>query len=127
VSLYVYRCPECPTWAPRVSLCEGAHHTHHQPMRCMAHPSPVAMVLVEDSASVLLPMDPRDTAPSLVPLKVEHLHRAGILLPETQDALEWLYRHRARNGYAEVFSKVQGRVCMDLVAFARISRAKAGK
>jgi hypothetical protein len=84
------------------------------------------MTLLPDNAQALLPLSPAGNA-GLVPLKVEHLKAAGIHLPETQHALEWLYRHRARNGYAEVFTKVQGRVCMDLVAFARISRGRNGK
>jgi hypothetical protein len=61
---------------------------------------------------------------ALVPAKVAHLHKAGILLPETQDALDWLWRNRATNGYAEAFRMVGGRRCIDLVAFARITRSK---
>jgi hypothetical protein len=110
VTLYVYRCPECPATvslsveaAVTCSLCNGA------PMRRLP-----------DTASALLPLD--GSPPSLVPLKVEHLHKAGHLLPETQDALEWLYRHRERNGMAGAFLKVGGRRCIDLVAFARLIR-----
>jgi hypothetical protein len=78
------------------------------------------MMALPDTASVLLPLDA--TQASLVPLKVEALRAGGILHPATQDALEWLYRHRDRNGMAGAFLKVGGRRCIDLVAFAKLMR-----
>jgi hypothetical protein len=59
---------------------------------------------------------------TIAPLKVEHLQAVGILLPATQDALEWMYRNRAENGMADAFRKVGGRRCIDLVAFAKLMR-----
>lgn len=79
------------------------------------------MVRVPDSDSVLLPID---GAPALGPMKVTTLKAAGILVPETQHALEWLFRHRATNGMAGAFCKVGGRRCIDLVAFAKLSRER---
>jgi hypothetical protein len=79
------------------------------------------MELLPDTAQAILPIDP---PASLVPAKVAHLHAAGILIPETQDALDWLWRHRATNGMAEAFMYVGGRRCIDLVAFARLIRER---
>jgi hypothetical protein len=117
LTLHVYACPRCPS---KVSLsilgvspcCLGSAHG------CQ----PVVMQVVPDHAKVLLPMD--QERPELAPLKVEHLKAAGILLPETQDALVWLYRNRKTNGMAEAFTKVGGRRCIDLVAFARLMRTR---
>jgi hypothetical protein len=61
---------------------------------------------------------------SVVPANVEHLKAAGFLMPETQHALDWLWRHRATNGMASAFLKVGGRRCIDLVEFARLMRSK---
>jgi hypothetical protein len=122
LTLYIYRCPKCPA---QVRLHNGPGGA----LDCMAehaawgHPGPFRMSLVPDCDSALLPLDTRGQ-PQLAPLKVEHLKAAGILLPETQDALEWLWRHRATNGMAGAFHKVGGRRCIDLVAFARITRER---
>lgn len=83
------------------------------------------MERVPDTAKVCLPLDQEPAhlvTPGMVPLKVKHLHEAGFLLPETQHALEWLYRHRATNGMGRAFMKVGGRRCIDLVAFAKLMR-----
>jgi hypothetical protein len=77
------------------------------------------MELLRDDAQALLPIS---GAPSIGPLKVDTLKSAGILVPETQHALEWLYRHRATNGMAGAFLMIGGRRCIDLVAFARLMR-----
>lgn len=120
VTLYVYRCPRCHgTVRLAVAITPVPLHGECGPM-----------VLETGEARVLLPMDPERTNAGRVqtgevaPLKVEALRAAGILLPETQHALEWLYRHRATNGMAEAFCKVGGRRCIDLVAFARLIRER---
>lgn len=130
--MYVYRCPECPA---RVALAMYEWPQDREPIvACQAHaPRAVNMVRMPDTAKALLRLDGLSdmrraaveagvARAGLAPLKVEHLKANGILLPETQDALEWLYRHRERNGMAEAFCKVGGRRCMDLVAFARLMR-----
>lgn len=115
--MYVYRCPRCPAKVSLVEsirsgvVCESCHYT-------------MAM-LPSDAAPMVLPLDQVPAhlvTPGMVPLHVKHLHAAGYLLPETQDALEWLYRHRERNGMAGAFLKVGGRRCIDLVAFAKLIR-----
>jgi hypothetical protein len=72
---------------------------------------------LKDDEQALLPI-----GPSLGPFTVDTLKAAGILTPATQDALEWMYRHRDRNGMAAAFLKVNGRRCIDLVAFAKLMR-----
>lgn len=104
----------CPACKGKVSITEAV-----EAVRCYAHHQPQSMELLPDYVEALLPMDP---AAQLAPLKVEHLKSAGILLPETQHALEWLYRHRDTNGMAKAFRKVGGRRCIDLVAFAKLIR-----
>lgn len=79
------------------------------------------MQRMPDTAKAFLAMD---GAYSIGPMKVETLHKAGILMPETQHALEWMYRHRATNGMAGAFCNVGGRRCIDLVAFAKLIREK---
>lgn len=109
--MYAFRCPGCPS---RVSLRVDATpicDICHEPMAKLA-----------DDQRAVLPMD--KPAASLVPAKVEYLRDAGILLPETQHALDWLWRNRTTNGYDEAFTYVGGRRCIDLVAFARIARSK---
>jgi hypothetical protein len=126
LTLYVFRCPKCPA---QVRL----HNTPHAMMDCLGVPphAPLAMDLLTDADAALLPLDAEPCMPSgarmsiqagIAPLKVEHLHKAGMLHPETQDALEWMYRHRETNGMAGAFLKVGGRRCVDLVAFARLMR-----
>lgn len=118
--LIVYRCPACPLTAatvalrdsPAVPLCQGEAHGRRV----------VEMTRVDGSEAVLVPME--NVTASLVPAKVGSLHKAGILLPETQHALDWLYRHRETNGMADAFRKVGGRRCIDLVAFARLIRER---
>lgn len=118
MSLYVYRCPRCPT---HVSLQENplgprSGATPH----CLSHGGEyVAMLPMADDTRAVLPFDRQS---QLAPMRVDSLKEAGILTPETQHALEWMYRHRARNGMAEAFLKVAGRRCIDLVAFARLMR-----
>lgn len=116
MTLYVYRCPRCHTTV-RLVVAITPVPTHGD---CGA------MELVPDSGSAILPLEPPGpaTLTSVGPLRVSTLKAAGILLPETQDALEWLYRHRARNGMAGAFLKVGGRRCIDLVAFARLMRER---
>jgi hypothetical protein len=114
--LLVYRCPKCPPTASTVAL----RATPAIPL-CTAHEGLTEMVRVPDTDKVLLPLD---GAPTLGPMKVETLKAAGILVPETQDALEWLFRHRKTNGMAGAFCKVGGRRCIDLVAFAKLSRER---
>lgn len=114
--MYVFRCPKCPS---HVRL-QAVPHAMAECLGVPPHP-PLAMELLPDFSSALLPIDP---PAGLAPLKVEHLKANGILLPETQHALEWLYRHRETNGMAEAFSKVGGRRCIDLVAFARLMRER---
>jgi hypothetical protein len=110
--VHVYRCPNCQT---QVKLTQALLPV---PV-CLAH-APCDMRLLPDTARALLPLDA--STPALAPFKVKHLRAAGLLLPETQDALEWLYRNRKDNGMAEAFCKVGGRRCIDLVAFARLTR-----
>lgn len=112
VTLYVYRCPGCD--GPGVRLAVAIVPVP----ACTDHGS---MELLTDSAMAVLPLE---TAPSIGPLKVETLHAAGITVPETQHALEWLYRHRATNGMAGAFLLIGGRRCIDLVAFAKLSRER---
>jgi hypothetical protein len=126
VTLHVYTCPQCPGTVSLsilgvVPWCQGAAHGGR----------PVVMLVVPDQAKALLPIDPEAGTlarlggyggAELAPLKVEHLKAAGILLPETQDALEWLYRRRKENGMAQAFTKIGGRRYIDLVAFARLVR-----
>lgn len=111
MTLYVYRCPDCHS---SVSLAVQAVPTCGQ---CST-----SMERMADTAQAILPIDP--AAAALVPAKVEHLHKAGILLPETQHALDWLWRHKDTNGMASAFLKVGGRRCIDLVEFARLMRSK---
>lgn len=128
MSLYVYRCPRCPHTASMVALrdtqaiplCQGTGHM------VPSERVTTEMVRVPDWDSVLLPMDsmPEGVAVSLGPMNVDTLKAAGILMPATQHALEWLYRHRATNGMAGAFCKVGGRRCIDLVAFARLMKEK---
>ncbi len=116
MNLYVYRCPECPT---KVEL-----RARVTMLQCVSGPhEPRPMQLVPDTDQALVPMDPPAPIPGmLTPLKVEHLRHVGILMPATQHALEWMYRHRATNGMAGAFLMVGGRRCIDLVAFARLMR-----
>lgn len=119
--MYVYRCPECH--GRGIALAETTEH----PPRCLDHPQPLPMMPMQDTDKALLPLDKEPAhlvTPGMVPLKVKHLEAAGILQPATQDALEWLYRHRERNGMAGAFLKVGGRRCIDLVAFAKLMREK---
>lgn len=85
----------------------------------------VCMVLVPENSRerLLLPLDPPKTG-TIGPAKVETLRAVGILMPETQHALDWLWRHKATNGMASAFLKVGGRRCIDLVEFARLMRSK---
>jgi hypothetical protein len=115
--VYVYRCPKCPIGQPSVAMA-----VREVPC-CLAHASPEPMALVADHEAITLPLEPNIRA-LLGPLKVDTLKSAGILMPATQHALEWLYRHRATNGMAGAFCKVGGRRCIDLVAFARLMREK---
>src|SRR5262245_31933000 len=94
VNLYVYRCPACPPLIPEVALSVDVVPT------CMGHGTPTPMTRVDDALSLVMPIAP---GPELGPMKVETLRAAGILLPETQHALEWLYRHRESNGMAGAF------------------------
>ena len=126
MNLHVYRCPVCPAWAPRIALQRSllGPDSGLAP-RCMAHAVPMPMVPVADHDTAMLPLEPTAQRPlDFVPLKVEHLKAAGIHLPETQDALLWLYRHRETNGMADAFRKVGGRRCIDLVAFAKLIRER---
>lgn len=121
--MYVYRCPRNPSHAVvvRDKLTPAPGCLQH----LTAEDEPVTMALMEELGKVLLPLDQEPAhlvTPGMVPLKVKHLKDAGILLPETQHALEWLYRHRATNGMAPAFLKVGGRRCIDLVAFAKLMR-----
>lgn len=127
MTLYVYQCRVCGDITPTVVLVD----TPTVP-GCMHHrdgkTSSVPMERVTDRA-ILMAIEPPMAAPApsgygLVPLKVSHLKAAGMLIPETQHALDWLWRHRATNGFAEAFKLVGGRRCVDLVAFARIVREK---
>jgi hypothetical protein len=113
--MHVYKCPRC---VAKVALYQGAEHGPE----CLAHGADVVpMRHMEDAERAILPLD---QAPSIAPMRVDSLKAAGILMPETKDALEWLYRHRATNGMAEAFLNVGGRRCIDLVAFARLMREK---
>jgi len=112
MNLYVYRCPHC---GPGYGVALRADHEYPE---CAMHRA--RMVRCAEDQPAVLPLD--GPPASLAPLKVGHLKAAGILLPETQDALEWLYRHRGRNGMAGAFLKVGGRRCVDLVAFAKLIR-----
>lgn len=117
MNLYVYRCPDCPG---TVALREGMRD-----VICWAHGGrEVRMACLPNTTQALLPMDAmhEGVAVRLGPMNVDTLKAAGILLPATQHALEWLYRHRATNGMAGAFCKVGGRRCIDLVAFARLMR-----
>jgi hypothetical protein len=119
VTLYVYVCPHCPP-GQGVALRDSEARPE-----CVVHKA--RMITHPEDRPAFLPLDQAPAhlvTPGMVPLKVEHLHRAGFLLPETQDALEWLYRHRATNGMAGAFMKVGGRRCIDLVAFARLIRER---
>jgi len=123
MSLYVYRCPVCPA-SVGVQLYD---RDHERPPYCLGSGHRALMERVPDTARALLPLDQEPAhlvTPGMVPAKVEHLHKAGILLPETQHALDWLWRNRATNGMAEAFLMVGGRRCVDLVAFARLMRGK---
>lgn len=115
--MYVYRCPECPT-VVRLSEEPVAAPWHDH----IGRNEQIQMVRVQDTAKVLLPLDAEPGKIYMIPMDVEKLHGAGFLLPETQNALEWMYRHRERNGMAAAFCKVGGRRCIDLVAFARLMR-----
>lgn len=115
MNLYVYKCPACPVLVPRVALSVDAVPV------CMGHGTPTPMARVEDTTSLVMPISP---GPELGPMKIETLRAAGILLPETQHALEWLYRHRDKNGMAGAFRRVGGRRCIDLVAFAKLVRER---
>lgn len=90
---------------------------------CMGHGRPVPMMQVADHDRLPMPVAPGQRA-ELIPARVEHLHAAGYLTPETQHALDWLWRNRESNGFAPAFTMVGGRRCIDLVAFARITRSK---
>jgi hypothetical protein len=118
--VYVYRCDQCGDITPTVVLY--AHHTGHPPS-CRHAKGDFPMQRVADGEAIPMPLEANDRA-TLVPFKVQHLHKAGILLPETQHALDWMFRHRATNGMAEAFCMVAGRRCIDLVAFARLVREK---
>lgn len=124
VILYVYQCGQCGDITPTVVLAQvpGLRGEGAIPM-CRHAGGDFPMTRVADTAKVVLPFDgPEGFA--IAPMKVGNLHRAGILIPETQNALEWLYRHRQSNGMAEAFLVVGGRRCIDLVAFARLMRGK---
>jgi len=131
--MYVYQCDVCGDITPTVVL----RNTTEVPL-CMhsrdgRKPEGVPMRRVEDNSRerVLLPLDGPTVARAsggqdamLVPAKVDKLHAAGFLLPETQHALDWMWRHKATNGMASAFLKVGGRRCIDLVEFARLMRSK---
>lgn len=108
--MYAFRCPGCPS---RVSLRVDA-----TPICDICHEP---MAKLDDTAKAPLSID---SGAGIIPAKVAHLHRAGFLLPETQHALDWLWRNKDTNGYAEAFTYMGGRRCIDLVAFARIARSK---
>lgn len=122
MTLYVYRCPQCPTQVS-LAVAHSFGRAGGAVPQCLgaprAHPSPVWMELAQDTDRAILPLDP---PASIGPAKVSTLGAAGILYPATQDALDWLWRHRATNGMAGAFLKVGGRRCIDLVAFARLMR-----
>lgn len=125
MSFYVYRCPLCPAVVALAASLTGVPRCHtHGPNGLPLGGHPATMELVLDQL-VLLPIDMAPGRPdSIVPAKVAALHEAGLLTPETQHALDWLWRHRATNGMAGAFLKVGGRRCIDLVAFARLMREK---
>lgn len=118
--MYVYRCGRCPAL---VSLANTAAHPSCE--RCL-----YVMDRVRDTETAVLALDPPARLPLdnmaqvLAPATVGSLKAAGILLPATQHALDWLWRHRATNGMAGAFLKVGGRRCIDLVAFAKLMREK---
>lgn len=117
--MYVYRCPVCPA-AVSVQLFD---RDHERVPYCLGPGHKALMERMPDTAQALLPMDPPATG-TIGPAKVETLRAVGILMPETQHALDWLWRHKATNGMASAFLKVGGRRCIDLVEFARLMRSK---
>lgn len=116
LSLYVYRCPDCPA---SVQLSDtGAPY-------CLGPGHKALMVRVPDTEKMLLSLDaPRSQPAHLIPAKVEALHAAGILLPETQASLDWMWHRRKENGLAEAFLLIGGRRYIDLAAFTRLVRER---
>ncbi len=120
--MYVFRCPQCPA---RVSL--GGHMGYHVPTSCLAHTEPVPMERIPESSRerVFLPLDsdkPDGPLMQVGPATVATLKSVGILMPETQHALDWLWRNKDTNGMASAFLKVGGRRCKKAASLVQRER-----
>lgn len=61
----------------------------------------------------------------LIPMNdLEALKAAGVLYPQTEHGWRWLYRRRAKKGFAGVFRRVGRRILVDVPAYVETVRGK---